>query len=453
MKTRIVLGILLTLALTIPSFAQGKVVLTLQGAIQRALEQNLDVQISGAEAEKAKLEVNKKEAIFKPQVSMSASPLTWEGDYDLLEYSPSTGLDASLHTQGGGEISLNVTEEMQEEGRMQTSLTLGLTQQIIPSPQYDPSLLSLEKSYLGLEQQTFTSEQELEDVKLEVMSTFYQALKQEKKQELAELSLQQAEENLKIIEDKKEEGMANQLDVLDAQMQHIQAEEALSEAKSSLSESMIDLKELVGISPEKEIVLEDESSIEYRPLNIQMEDAVGKALENNLQIKKQELAVKMQELDLTVSEADLLPSVNLLANYEYNKTGLEEENYKVGLVAEVPVLDGGEGKTGVQIAKQKIRKAELSLQKLKQNISQTVREYFYELERMERKLVSLKLSREKQKQALGISEKMLSEGATTTQQVRERKISLKQTQIDYLQALVDYKLLKARFLKTIGKGI
>lgn len=447
------LGILLVLALTCPSFAGEKTVLTLRESIQRALTYNLSVQIARIELKEAHLELDKNKASFKPQASMSASPLGWQGDKELLEYSPSAGLEARLHTQGGTEITLSVTEGMQEAETMKTSLSLGLTQQIIPSPQHHSSLLSLEKSRLSLEQEKLTSEEKIENVKLEVMTIFYQILQQEKERELAEISLQHAEENVRITEDKREKRMANELDVLDAQMQRIKTEEALFQAKSNLSQSMRDLKELVGIDPKTEIVLEDGSTIEYHPLTLKMEDVLEEALENNLQINQQELAVRIHQLDLTLSEANISPSLDIVADYGYNTQGQDKEEYKVGLVAEIPLLDGGEGKANIQIAEQKVRKAKLTLEKLTQDTCAIIREYFYELERMEKKVASLGLSREKERKAFSITEKMLSEGAATSQEVQDRKISSVQAEIDYLQALADYEIAKAELLRSIGREI
>ncbi|MEA1965584.1 MAG: TolC family protein [Candidatus Aerophobetes bacterium] len=453
MRKGFCLGILLVFTLAVPGFAQEKVVLTLEESIQRALEHSLDAQIVRTEMETAQLELDKQEATFKPQVSVSASPLQWKGDPELLEYRPGVNLDATLHTPGGTGITVSAAEEKEENEKMEARFTLGITQQVTSGPQYDSSSISLEKSRLGLEQEKLTSEEEIEGVKLEVMATFYGILRQERERELRELSLQQAEENLRIVEDKREEGMANQLDVLDAEMQRIEAEEALFQAKSNLLQSMIDLKELVGINLKEEIVLENKSSTEYHSLTIELEEALRQALENNLQISQQELAVKMCQLDCTVSKAEALPSLNVFADYSYNESGLEEEEYRVGMLVEIPLLDGGEGKTNIRIAEQKVKKAKLNLEKLKQDVCGMVREYFYELKGMEKRVTSLKLSQEKKRRALRIIEEMLSEGAATTQEMREWKISFIQTEIDYLQALVDYKVVKAELLKSIGRRI
>jgi len=453
MGVKAIFGILLSFVLAIPAFAKEPVVLDLQDSIQRALKYNLNVQIAKMEVERAKLELKKEEATFRPQASISAFPLQWEGEYNLLECSPQAGFDASLSTQWGMDITLSVTGEKGEDERMKPVISLDAVQKILPSPKFTSSYLSLKESFLSLEKEKLASDEEIDSIKLLVVTSFYKILEQEKEYELKKLSLEQAKENLIILKDKLKKRMANKLDVMDAEVELIKAEEELYQAKSSLSQSMIDFKQLLGIGQDEEVVLKDKLSIEDHLLKIELEDAIKKALKNNRQIGQQKLTVKIRQLDLMMSKSEVSPSLNFLAGYNYNKLGQKEEKYRVGLLVEIPVLDGGKGKYGIQIAEQELRKEELNLEKLKQDICGKIRDNFYELKRLEKRVLLLKLSQEKQKEALNITRKMFSKGAVTTQQVREREIFLKQAEIDFLSVLADYEALKAELLKSIGERI
>jgi len=446
-------GILLSFVLTVSGFAKEPIVLSLQDSIRKALRYNLNVQIAKMEVERAKLELKKQEATFKPQASISAAPLQWEGEYNLLEYSPQAGFDAGLSTQWGMDVALSVTGEKRKDERIEPVISFAVTQKILPTPKLTSTYLSLRKSFLNIEKERLVSDEEIENIKLLVATSFYKILKQERECELKKLSLQQAKENLTIVKDKLKKGMANKLDVMDAEIGLIKAEEELYQAKSSLSQSETDFKELLGIKPNEEILLEDKSSIEDHLLKIELEDAIKKALENNRQIGQQKLVVEMRQLDFLTSKGEVSPSLNLLAGYNYNKLGQKEEEYEVGLLVEIPLLDGGKGKTEIQIAEQELKKEELNLEKLKQDICGKIRDNFYELKRLEKRILLLKLSREKQKEALNIAKKMFSQGALTSQEVRKREISLIQAEIDYIEALAEYEVAKAQLLKNIGEGI
>jgi len=240
---------------------------------------------------------------------------------------------------------------------------------------------------------------------------------------------------------------------MDAEVELIKAEEEFYQAKSSLSQSMIEFKELLGIGQDEEIILEDKPSLKDHLLKIKLEDAIKKAMENNRQISQQKLIVKMRQFDFIMSRSEASASLNLLAGYSYNTMGQNEEEYKVGMFVEIPLLDGGKGKAGIQIAEQELEKEKLNLEKIKQDICRKIRDNFYELKRLEKRVLLLELSREKQKEALDITRKMFSQGAVVSQQIREREISLKQAEIDFLSALADYEVLKAELLKSIGERI
>jgi len=452
MGKKVAFGILLSFALTAMSFAKGPTILSLQDSIQRALRYNLNVQIAKMEVEEAKLELKKQEATFKPQASISAAPLQWEGKYNL-QYNPQVDLNASFSNQWGTNVTLSASQEKGENERMEGSTSLTVIQKILPAPKLTPFYLSLKKSFLSLKKEELSSEEEIENIKLLVITSFYKILEEEKECELKKLSLEKAKENLTIVKDKLKKGMANKIDVMDAEVELIKAEEEFYQAESNLSQSMIDFKELLGIKPDKEIALRDKTSLKDHILKIKLEDAVNQALENNRQINQQKFAVEMRQLDLLTTKSEVSPSLNLLAGYNYNTQGLNKEEYRVGMLVEIPLLDGEKGKTEIQIAEQELKKEKLNLEKLKQDICGKIRDNFYELKSLEKRILFLKLSREKQKEALDLTKRMFLQGALTLQEVREREISLIQAEIDYIEALAEYELAKARLLKNIGKGI
>jgi outer membrane protein TolC len=247
--------------------------------------------------------------------------------------------------------------------------------------------------------------------------------------------------------------MANQLDFLDAQMELMAAEEALFRAESTLSQYLAEFKDLLGMGPQKKITLVKKFLPDYQPLRIKLEKACREALENNPQIRQQKLMIKLYQLDLAATKSEISPSLNLSAGYDYNKSGLGEEEYRAALFLEIPLIDGGESKTEIRIAQERVKEAELNLRKLKRDILAEVRSYFFDLKKKEKRIEFLRLSQEKHQESLDIAKKMFLEGAMTEQELREKEISLKQTQIGLLSAIVDYELIRAKLLKIMGRRL
>jgi len=160
MGKKVAFGILLSFVLTVMSFAKGPTILSLQDSIQRALRYNLDVQIAKMEVEEAKLELKKQEATFKPQASISASPLQWKGKYNL-QYNLQVDFNASFSNQWGTNVTLSASQEKGENERMEGSTSLTVIQKILPAPKLTPFYLSLKKSFLSLKKEELSSEEEM----------------------------------------------------------------------------------------------------------------------------------------------------------------------------------------------------------------------------------------------------------------------------------------------------
>jgi len=310
----------------------------------------------------------------------------------------------------------------------------------------------LKKSRITLEIKRLEFEEEIDDVKQEVMRRFYAILKEEKEWELKQLSLQYARENLRIISHKLQQGMASELDVLDTETELMATEEALFQAESTLSQDRMDFKDFLGIPWQEDIVVVFQFPGDFQPLGVTFEEAQKKALENRPQIREQNFQIELYELDLTQTKSELSPLLNLSLGYTSEQLGLKEE-YRTSLTLEVPLADGGKGETEVKIAQGKLRKAELNLEKLKRDIMAEVRGYFLDLKRMEKTVKFLELSQEKRRQTLEVTKKMFGQGALTEQELQEKEISVKQAEIDLLSALADYEVAKNKLLKSIGRRL
>jgi len=453
MWTKIIFPVVLILALSASVYSQeSPTELTLKKSIRMALEHNLDLRIARVQLEETELELDKVEAVFNSQVNLSLSPLQWEGEEMLGEYRPQARLEASLLTPGGTSYNFSLNGQKGENDTMGTSWSASVSQQIIPHPDLDSSSLSLKKSRITLETKRLEFEEEIDDVKQEVMRRFYAILKEEKEWELKQLSLQYAGENLRIANHKLQQGIAGKLDVLDAETELMAAEEALFQAESTLSQDRMDFKDLLGIPWQEDIVVVFQFPGDFQPLGVTLEEAQKKAIENRPQIREQNFQIKLYELDLTQTKSELSPLLNLSFGYTSEQPGLKEA-YRTSLTLEVPLMDGGKGEAEVKIAQGKLRKAKLNLEKLKRDIMAEVRGYFLDLKRMEKNVKFLKLSQEKRHQTLEVTKKMFEQGALTEQELQEKEISVKQAEIGLFGTLADYEVARNKLLKSMGRRL
>ncbi|MCK4522921.1 TolC family protein, partial [Candidatus Aerophobetes bacterium] len=254
--------------------AKPSVKLTLSESIKQALDHNLDIRITEIQLQETESKVAQRKASFMPKLNLEFTPATWAGKLDSLDYEPQADLSVSLLTKGGTTYSLNLEQEKGEDERINTSWSFILTQKIIPHPRVDSSYLALEKSLLDLKQKRLALEEEKNRLKLEVTVNFYEILKQQRKIELNRLYLKQARQDLLVVEDKWENQLASDVDLLEGQMKVADAEEVILQSQDELFQYSGEFKDLLGINPETQIEWIAESDYEPEPLDLNLEEAV-----------------------------------------------------------------------------------------------------------------------------------------------------------------------------------
>ncbi len=431
--------------------AQPPIKLTLSESVKQALDHNLDIRITEIQLQETESKVAQSKASFMPKLNLKLAPGTWAGKLDSLDYEPQAGLTASLLTERGTTYSLTLEQEQGEDERINTSWSLILAQKILPHPRVDSSYLALEKSLLDLRQKRLTLEEEKNRLKLEVTVNFYEILKQQRKIELNRLYLKQAREDLLVVEDKWENQLASDVDLLEGQMKVADAEEVILQSQDELFQYSGEFKDLLGINPEAQIEWIAESNYEPEPLELNLEEAVREALVNRLEIKQQELTMKEGELDLALVKSKRSPSLNLSGGYSY--TELEKGEYEASLIFQIPLLDGGEGKAEVETAETRLKGIYLNLEKLRRDIRAEARNSFFDLQRGSRRIELLRLSQNWSEKDLEIARRRFSGGGITENELREKEINFKQAEIDLLDAILDYETARSTFLKSLGRKL
>jgi outer membrane protein TolC len=432
--------------------------LTLDESIEQALKNNLELKISEVQFQEKESDIAKKETSFNLKVDLEGTPANWKGEeINNLNYKPEAEISANLLTKSGTTYSFNVVEEGKgDEGLKETSLSFTINQKILPSPKFSSSYLSWEKALLDLKSSELFLKDRRNSLKFEVKTGFYNILKQRREVELEKLFLEQAKENLTIVEDKLKKGLANELDLLNAQLEVVNVEKTLFQNQNQLRKYLMEFKNLLGIDFHTKVELIEESKYDYEPLKVNLDQLAEEALYNRVEIKQQKLAIEVYQLDLALAKTKSSPSLGLSGgyNYAYNNKGLPDTGeYKVSLVFGIPLLDGGESKAEIQGAKEKLKESQLNLKKIKRDIITEVQEYFFNFQEKQRQIEFLRVSKEKYQEDLNIAQERFLSGLITKHEFREKEISLKQAQIDLFNALLDCEFAKSKLLKSLGRKL
>jgi len=277
------------------------------------------------------------------------------------------------------------------------------------------SILNLKNAEFSLKQAKGSLEEKRREVILEVMDAYFRVLRAEQKVQIEKMALQEARESLKIVKNKFSLGDASKKDLLQAEINLSSAEFGLTQAQHEFEIAQIDFNKVLGLSLESQFELTDTFSVE--PLNVSIEKSVKEALKNRYEVKKAQDDLELAKIKWDLSQNEYTPE-------------LEKKNAKI-----------------------KLENARLNLEEVKRQITREIHQLFRDLKE-KRTNIQITERKEKLKQeAYSIAQKQYKAGLINATDLLDAQIELTQAQLSAVDALFEYNLAKAKFIKALAAEI
>jgi outer membrane protein len=332
--------------LLLPCIAGAQVPLTLTNAIDTALQNNFDIQIAKNTAEINKISNTFGVAGGLPSVNATA------GDNNSvynLKQKTSSGLDITKNDVKGS--SLNAS--------LNASIVLFNGFKIIATKRR-LSLLQ-NQSELQLNQQ-------IQNTIAAVMVTYYDILRQQSYLNIIQSSLDVSSKKFDIIKERTNVGMANEADLLQAQMDLNMAEQNLKGQQLIIDQEKTNLLQLMGVKEFFPVIVHDTILIDN---NIR-KDSIINYLQNNQQYLSADQQVKITEQIVKELRSQRYPSIRVSTGYNFvyssSSAGfnLFTQNYgpSVGATLQIPIFNGNIYKTQQEVASYNVRNAILQKESL-----------------------------------------------------------------------------------------
>lgn len=202
-------------------------------------------------------------------------------------------------------------------------------------------------------------------IRFGVEAAYYGAISARDNRLLAEAAVERYQDLLRIAEAKYNAGVVAKTEVLDAQVQLAKAEADLLKAKSQEEKAYINLKKLLGLAQDELIELTD--TFDYKPtdFDVTLEELIGEALKNRIDIMSAEGAYEVAKLDFDLN-SKVYPSNTFI--YKEKQHAMEDariklEDTKASVEAEVRQiwLDFEEAKVNIPVLDKALEMAEESL--------------------------------------------------------------------------------------------
>lgn len=471
----------------IPGPQDADVVLDLQYAIDIALDESFGIfQLQNQFLQVAYLlEASRRQ--LRTQVSLSSQGLpniNQRIDAQLLGQPPK--LEYLRRNSASGDLNLSVYQPLITDGRFSFStgfygsqaiqdLTSGMelkNRSIQPYAgfgfrqplfQYNQIRGQLRSNELSVESQRLRyTEDELRQIN-QVTRTFYDLFQQQRRVEIAADNYRQSEINYRTGLRMYNSAQQSEVEVFRLRVDMANSLSDLESEKTMLERRRFAFNRTVGIP--LETVVWAESSLEYEPIEVDVDRALELAIQNRSDVKRQELQLEQDELTLKQRISAGRPDLELSASYtltgnstlsalgysdpwsEHLSAALDADNRSpftnISLTLSVPILDGGVNSSNVERQLTAIRQRERQIEETRADLQVTVINMVRAVEGAMRQMEILEENLQIARTSYQISQQRYERGEISLEALLQAQDQRRTTESRHLEALISFEMAKA----------
>lgn len=324
----------------------AQVPVTLTSAIDSALKNNFDIRIARVNSTISKVSNTYGMAGGLPSLNGSASD---NKSLINLKQKTSSGLDIT------------------KNGVNSSSLNAGLTANMVL---FNGFKVIATKGRLNLLQRQgeLLLNQQIQNTIAAIMVTYYDILRQQSYLMIIQSSLDVSQKKLDIIKERSNVGMANEADLLQAQMDVNENAQNLKSQQLVIDQDKTNLQQLMGAKQFIPIIVHDTIIVDE---DIRR-DSIINYLENNQQYLSAEQQIKINEQIVKEIRSQRYPSIRLNAGYNFTDNSssagfiLFTQNYgpTAGATLQIPIFNGTIYRTQQEVARYNVENAKLQKESL-----------------------------------------------------------------------------------------
>ena len=342
----------LTSASPAPQGSSGpQLPITADEAVRMAIENNLGLQTERLSPQIQSLALARAEGIYAPslfsnfQRTSATAPPT-----DFLSIGTDAATSAGLVTDGGlqqflkwggGSYSLSMTGGRSTNNALRTSfspllssnVTARLTQPLLRNFRIDNNRAQVLQSRNQLDISELQLAARITQTSRNVRTAYYDLVGALGSLDVARQSLELSRQSLQQNERRVEVGAMAQIDIIEAQAEVAQREEAVIIQEANIRAAQDNLRQLV-LNPARpdfwvtELVPTDRPDI--APQAVDIDAAVTNALQNRTDLQQTRKQLESTDIDIRLAQNQRLPQVNLDARYGVRGIGGTQQDWVNG---------------------------------------------------------------------------------------------------------------------------
>ena len=415
--------------------AQNTLTLTLDKALEIALDENPTIKVAAEEIALKKV----------------ASKEAWQS---LL---PEASLNGSLdHTIKAAEMKLNdMSFKMGQDGTNTANAGLSINLPLFAPAVYRAMSMTKTDIELAVEKSR-ASELDLIN---QVTKAYYQLMLAQDSYEVLQGSYKLAEDNFNVVNAKYQQGAVSEFDKISAEVQMRSIKPNVISAANAVTLAKLQLKVLMGITADVDIKTDDNLT-NYESMlfaNQLKEENVN--LNNNTTMKQLDLNMKLLEKNVKSLKTNFMPTLSMSFSYQYQSLYNPNINFfdytwsnSSSLMFNLSIpLYRASNFTKVKSARIQMRQLDWNRIDTERKLNMQVVSYRNNMTASSEQVVSNKENVMQAEKAVQIAGKRYEVGKGTVLELNSSQVSLTQAQLTYNQSIYDYLTAKADLDQVLGK--
>lgn len=398
--------------------------LTLDQAVDYALQNNTDVQSQIQSVQLAKAEyIQARSAIF-PQLNLL-------GEGERLD-------NVSASTTSGAKVD----ELFSTFSLSQPLFTFGKLGSAI---KYEKIAIQIEDTQL---------EEVTQNITLSVTSAFYDVLLQQELVRVSVEALQDAEDHLKESKLRFDQGVSTQFDVTQAEVNVANQKPALIAARNNLIQARQNLNQYLNLPPNTKIdIIGKLDFVEYLP---DSDKDWQIARDNRPDLKIQKLTIQQNEAELSLKHALYYPTIAANGDYtlqsnRYDGTSpYDFTSWSANITLTMPIFDGFNISSQIKEAKAGLEQAKLANEKTLLTAQTQVEQAILQIREQKELVDAAKDATDLATLSLKLARLSYENGRATTLEVTDAELSLTTAESNWVKAIHDYLIALASLKNAMG---
>lgn len=288
-----------------------------------------------------------------------------------------------------------------------------------------------------------------EQITFNIKQAYYGVLRARRNRDVSADTVKQFELHLEQAKGFFEVGTKPKFDVTKAEVDLSNARLNLIKAENALRIAVVNLDNAMGVPDAPEYVVED--NLSYQKYEITLDDALSRAYQNRPDMKSIAAKRRAAEVSVDFAKTGYYPAITGNASYGWaGETFPLDHGWTVGATVSVPIFSGFLTKSQVSEAKANLNVLKANEESVRQTIVFDVQQAFLNLREAQDRIPAAELSVRLALENFDIANGRYAAGVGNPIEVTDAEVSLTNAKTAHIQALYDYKSAQASLEKAMG---